>query len=391
MNDLQRGVISVLRSALTGKKVSLPEDFDLSLGIKIACRHKTECLFYYGALNCGISGADPLMQELFMLVCKNIALSEQQSYSFNKIFLLFDEQKIEYMPLKGTLLKQLYPKPEMRSMSDADILIKKEQYDKIKPIMSGLGYTEVTESDHELIWNKQNIHIELHKKLIPSYNKDYYAYYGDGWRLAAVKDGTRYSMNDEDQFIYLFTHFAKHYRDGGIGIKHLTDLYVYLKAKPDMNRQYIDDELRKLQLLKFWKNIADTIGVWFDNSKEDKISDLITDTIFGSGSYGTYRSHAVADAFKKSKSFKTEKTARRKQIISLIFLPYGEMSQKYPVLKKCPLLLPVMWPVRWAEAVFFKKGSIRMQSDKLKITSVDNVGEYGERLKQVGLDFNFKE
>ena len=31
--------------------------------------------------------------------------------------------------------KKLYPKPELRVMGDADILIREEQYDKIKPVM----------------------------------------------------------------------------------------------------------------------------------------------------------------------------------------------------------------------------------------------------------------
>ena len=54
--------------------------------------------------------------------------------------------------------------------------------------MQNLGYSEGSESDHELIWRKGNkILIELHKRIIPSYNKDYYAYFGDGWQLATQK------------------------------------------------------------------------------------------------------------------------------------------------------------------------------------------------------------
>ena len=36
----------------------------------------------------------------------------------------------------------MYPKTEMRVMSDADILIRTEQYDKIRPIMVELGYSK---------------------------------------------------------------------------------------------------------------------------------------------------------------------------------------------------------------------------------------------------------
>ena len=68
-------------------------------------------------------------------------------------------------------------------MVDADVLVKTEQYPKIKNIMSSLGYCETKESDHEYIWDKKGFfHLELHKRLIPSNNEDYYSYYGDGWK-----------------------------------------------------------------------------------------------------------------------------------------------------------------------------------------------------------------
>lgn len=38
----------------------------------------------------------------------------------------FDAGGIDYMPLKGSILKDLYPRHEMRMMGDADILIRME-------------------------------------------------------------------------------------------------------------------------------------------------------------------------------------------------------------------------------------------------------------------------
>ena len=62
----------------------------------------------------------------------------------------------------------MYPYPEMRAMSDLDIFIKTEEYDKIKVIMTEMGYTEGSESDHELHWHNDRLCIEFHKRLIPS-------------------------------------------------------------------------------------------------------------------------------------------------------------------------------------------------------------------------------
>ena len=323
-----------------------------------------------------------------MLVCGNIAVSEQQMYSIKEIFSVFDEQEIDYLPLKGTVIKNIYPKPEMRSMGDADILIKTEQYDIIKPIMQKLGYTEITESDHEFIWNKLNIHVELHKRLIPSYNKDYYAYFGDGWQLAKIKNGTRYSMTDEDQMIYLFTHFAKHYRDAGIGIKHMTDLWVYRKNKPNLDEKYIKKELDALQLYDFYVNIINTLSVWFEGKESDEKTDFITKVIFDSGVYGTRDTHILSDAVKISKATKNVKTTK---FFKLTFLPYENMCMVYPFLKKAPFLLPVMWIYRIFKALFFKGDKIKSQKQAIEQMSAENIDGYQNALNFVGLDFNFKE
>lgn len=391
MNNLQRGVIDIVYSALTAEKVTLPKDFDFYEGVKIARRHKIEVMFYYGALNYGFRQNEPLMQELFMLTCGNIALSEQQLYSIKEIFSAFDEKEIDYLPLKGTVLKGLYPKSEMRSMSDADILIKTEQYDKFKPIMLNLGYTEVTESDHELIWNKQNIHIEFHKRLIPSYNKDYYAYYGDGWQLAKIKNGTRYSMTDEDQMIYLFTHFAKHYRDAGIGIKHMTDLWVYRKSKPQLDEKYIKKELAALQLYDFYINITNTLSVWFEGKESDEKTDFITDIIFNSGVYGTSEAHILSEAVKISKSTKSAKSVKSKKYINLLFPSYKKMCKKFFFLSKAPFLLPIMWIYRIIFGAAVKREDIKTMINTVEQMKAEDVNCYQDALNFVGLDFNFKE
>ena len=74
--------------------------------------------------------------------------------------------------------------------------------------MVDLGFVQGSESDHEYVWKSKSLLLELHKCLIPSYNKDYYAYFGDGWGKAVLCEGSkyRYEMSKEDQFVYLFCH-----------------------------------------------------------------------------------------------------------------------------------------------------------------------------------------
>ena len=393
MNIQQKGIIKIIQAALTQSKQELPEGFNFEEAVLVGKRHQIASLLYYGAMNCGIPQGNPLMQELFNYTCKGILVSEQQLYAINKIFSSFDEKHIEYMPLKGTLLKKMYPKHEMRLMGDADILIKTEQYEDIKAVMQELGYKEHIESDHEFIWSKQNVCIELHKRLIPSYNKDYYEYYGDGWKLAKLNDNgtTRYKMTSEDEMIYLFTHFAKHYRSAGIGIRHIIDLWVYRLNNSELDEIYIEKELKKLKLYDFYINIINTLEVWFGNFQEDAKTDLITTHIFNSGVYGTHEATVLSDAYRDSKSVGSANNVRIKKFLNLVFLPYKFMAEKYTILKKIPILLPLMWVIRAINVVLFKKKTIQSKVNDFETANTQKVNDFGQALNFVGLDFNFEE
>ena len=390
MDSFQRGVISLIRSALSGEKQEIPSEFDWQKVTKLAKKHQIQVLIYYGLVTSGAQPPPEVQAVLETDAFQYLALDRNQVYAISQLLKAFEENGIDHMPLKGTLLKPLYPKSELRCMSDADILIKPEQYEAIRSIMLKLGYTEGLESDHEYIWKKENFFTaELHKRLIPSYNKDYYEYYGDGWQLGKIVNGYCYAMTDEDQLIYLFTHFAKHYRDSGIGIRHLIDLEIYLKKKPELDFAYIDRELQKLQLDVFYGNVLKTLKAWFEGGDEDEVTDFVTERIFGSGSYGTHTGHllsaAVKDAKTSRKGFHFQKTWR------LIFPPYKDLIPTFPVLKKCPFLLPVLWIYRWFRAIFFRRKTIKKIQKDMKNTTAERVENYQEELHFVGLDFNFKE
>ncbi len=300
------------------------------------------------------------------------------------------QNNIDFFPFKGAILQYMYPKPAMRFMGDIDILIKTKQYKTIKQVMRNAGYDFDHESDHEYVWNKKNVlRIEFHKRLIPSYNKDYFAYYGDGWQLIK-REGDEYKMSDEDFFVYIFTHLAKHYRRSGIGLKHFIDIWVYLHSKPELNEKYIEGELVKLQLFEFYKNVRYTLQVWFDGAEETEASELITNRVFSCGVYGSNENGIFSAAVSKAAETSGEHNYRAVRLLHAVFLPYKTMCRKYTFLKKIPVLLPVMWCVRIVTVLVFRRENIKKVNAEIRMLTDDNVNEYHNALKKVGIDFNFK-
>ena len=387
MTEFQKNVIALILAAIGGNEPHISGNIDFEQLYNTAKEHQIIPLIYYGLSKSPKLKDSAELMHFFKDTCMLIAFSEKQKSVISKICGVFEKSDIKYMLLKGCVLKPIYPMPEMRLMSDADILIDTKQYEKIKCIMHELKFVPGCESDHELTWFSENhICVELHKRLIPSYNKDYYDYFGDGWNQAKLSEHG-YVMSPDNNFIYLFTHFAKHYRDSGVGIKYVVDFYVFKNKFPGLNEEYIKKELSKLQLLEFYKNIMYLLDVWFGNAEPTGISDFLTEKIFGFGTYGLAKEDRLSEGLKLSKN---HNSAMGYKLIKLIFPNCKSLENQYPILKKCKYILPVMWVVHWFDVMIFRRGSVRYQAKILKNMSSDKIKNYKSELNYVGLDFNFK-
>lgn len=383
-NDIQRGIITLIKSAVTEQPGQLPEGFSLEEAFPIVQKHQIIPLAFDGAECCGVSRKTPTMRRMFQAYCRCSLCSEAQMEMAERIFGAFDQNGIDYMPLKGCNLKSLYPKPEMRQMGDADILIRMEQYPKIKPILLQLGFEELKENDYELKWGADQLQLELHKRIFPAESKRLCAYYGDGWRLGKRLKGSRYGMSAEDEFVYLFAHFAKHYR-GGVGLRHVVDLWVYRRTHPQMDAAYIEQQLAELHLLDFFRNTCKLIAVWFESGEPDDLTDHMADFIFSSGSWGTLDYRKISDELKKNKRLVRSGKAKQSAMLRAVFPGVDEMKYRYTALQKAPFLLPVFWVVRWVRTLLFRREMIQKRQEMIDIVTDEKVTAYLDAMRYVGL------
>ena len=359
---------------------------DFSTTLNLAVSHNTVNMLYYGLKNSETQSAEA--DSIFALVYQNILIDEAQKREIAKISDAFQKNGIDYALLKGSRLKYLYPSTDMRSMGDADILIKTEQYEKIREIMLALGYCEKGEGAHDFAWICDNLYVELHKSLFGEY-RDVYPevdeHYKNSWSLMhPTGNGSEYAFSPEDEFIYLFAHFTKHYKLSGIGIRHLTDLWVFHRANPDIDMQYVKEHLRQMNLLEFFENVWNTALCWFDGKEFDEMSEYISNEILSGGSFGTLENQVLSDFIAKEETG-TGFSLKFKRNLKYIFLPYKAMEVKYPILNKIPIALPITWVLRLIDIAVNKRNTLDKYIEEEKFISGDKIAKRKKSLKYVGL------
>ena len=153
LTSFETGIITLLNNALKGENQPLPEGFDYSKVYNFGIKHQIlPMLFYGGAENPEFMASDTEGKMIFGTM-QLTALSENQLYEIDKVSKEFDKNGIEYLKLKGSIIKRLYPKHEMRVMSDADILIRKDQMSEIEKILPSIEYNFKYLSDYEWVWS----------------------------------------------------------------------------------------------------------------------------------------------------------------------------------------------------------------------------------------------
>lgn len=384
MTDFQTGIITLMKSAFMEECGQLPKDFSLEAVESFAIKQNIVTLVYDGAVRCGFSTSNPVMQRLFHRYVKLVLHSERQQVEMERIFRHFDENKIDYIPLKGCNMKQLYPKPELRYMGDADILVRENQYDKIQEIMTGLGFAEKKANGYHYEWENSSLRVELHISLVSSKNSVFYGYWRDCWERATLVSGTRYMLLPEDDFLFQLTHFAKHYSGPGIGCRYLLDMWVFLRAHPNMNQTYLERELLRLQLTAFYQNLSKLIQVWFENDEIDDRSELMTDFLFSGSSWGSWQNEQLSWA---ARTKDCQSGTVVSPIMTKILPPLSSMKYRYPILQKCIFLLPVCWLWRIVQALFFDKRKRKAGIHFLTNVSSESVAQYRASIEYVGLFF----
>ena len=300
---------------------------------------------------------------------------EQLRYEYERVFSVLEELCVEYLPLKGTVLREYYSDDWRRTSADVDVLIHREDLEKISSaLQEKLAYVQESVGAYDMVMSSSTgIHIELHFDLITKYdNAQANQLLADVWARAEKSDGSyRYSMRDDDFYYYHLAHMARHFIDGGCGVRPYIDLWL-LNTKVDFDKDARDELLEKGGLLKFARASEHLARVWIDGAAHTQESIVLEEYILSGGVYGSSSNKIVIQQGKTG--------SRKKYILSRVFMPLEEMQYRYKVLKKHKWLYPFMVIRRCFEIVF--KGDGKRIKKELK-TSEKISNEMQNRLTRL--------
>ncbi len=359
--------------------VKIADGFNWQQFIDFCSKHRiTDIVF------CGLKKANTVIPDSFNSYLSEHSVSSSikeaiRDIEINELIDDFEKNKIKHLIMKGFVIKNIYPEPYLRSMGDADILVG-EDIKQAEDVLIKHGFTFKGEGFLHNIFYKNKLYIELHKSLIDESIDEYYNYYGVGFDKAQLADGCkyRYIFSNEQYYIFMIVHAAKHFKTYGTGIRTLLDIFIYNRHYSNkLNYQYIYSELKKLNLEEFEKTINELSVKWF-SQRFDSSFDSIGEYIISSGVYGSADNHEL-NAFLISN--KNGNKGKFTYIFRCIFPDKEYMCNRYPKCRKYSFLIPFYRIKRIFSTIIHSRRSIRY---RLKGVAFSNDKNY-EIFNKTGL------
>ena len=339
-NSQSRYLIEIIRAALTGSAAPLPpQDMDWQAFFELSKKQEIYSLVA-AAVDKSLLPRD-IAQQLDNYSKSELVRMIAMQNELAAIKAQLDESGINYMLLKGAVIRNYYPKQSMRQMSDIDILYSPaSKREELIKLMKRRGYKLISSGGNSDDFTKAPYYtFELHRELF----KNEYGFFPDFsfvWQNASRlgSDSCEYEMKREDLYLHHIAHMYKHGMLGGFGVRFLADLYlICAKCGGALDFDYISGRLEKMGLSDFARraeSAAKALAGVREMSVEDArfISSNCGFGIYGSGVHGV---ELLYEEF--------EKNSGRHSALSFMlyraFPPMKIMQLYYPALKNQPYLL----------------------------------------------------
>ena len=308
---------------------------------------------------------------------------EEMCYELDRMRALFEENQIDFIPLKGAVIREMYPEPWMRTSSDIDILIHPEDVDRTSCLLvEGLGYSMGKESGHDYaFFTPQKIHVELHFDLMEEGTaKSSRKILKSIWNFASPVEVDRHEHELSEGIFYFYhiAHLAKHMETAGSGMRPFLDLWLINKHSAAENPEK-NELIERGSFTKFNDLCCELSDCWFGGTGNlQGTAEKLSFFVLNCGTYGSMENRIVT---LQQLGGGTTKYIKRR-----VFLSKGIMIGQYPILRRHGWLLPFCHIARWCKLFSTKMIKKIVKEIKISRSATDEkVEEMQSFLAEIGL------
>ena len=336
-----------------------------------------------GLSNLGLLGEDEISQKFQKQQMLAVYRYQKLNYELEQICQTLEDAKIPFIPLKGSVIRQYYPEPWMRTSCDIDVLVHEEELETaIDALTQTLQYKSEGRGSHDIsLFADNGVHLELHYDLIEEVRyPTVVKLLTKVWEYVELKDNSKYQyqLKDEMFCFYHTAHMAKHFENGGCGVRSVLDQWI-LDHWVSHNQNRRDALLTEGGLKRFDIAVRNLSENWFSANQGDSLVDEMSAYIITGGIYGNTENGV---AIKRSKNH-----GKIKYILSRLFISYDIIKMQYPILNKHKWLTPVMEIRRWFRLL--RKGRMKSSLHELNVNrtmSQEQIAGTADLLQKLGLD-----
>ncbi len=350
------------------------EDPDFQNVIEIGKRHSVLPIVWTGLDALGLSEESP--KEAGSMRLNDIFLFAQRDLALESIVNCFEKNQIDYVLLKGSVLRDLYPEQWMRTSCDVDVLVREEALDSaVDALKRETDFTYVQRLYHDVSMTNPNVHLELHFSIKEGVERI------DGllsraWDYAVGQEGScRFVFSPEYQIFHVVAHMAYHFTQEGLGIRPFIDLWL-LRHRTEYDESAVRELCRQCGILVFYEECCRLSEVWLEGKEHTPVTKALEEYSIKGGVFGSYRNLILS---------KKRKHRGIGFYFSRLFVSSDTLKEIYPKAKKYPVLLSFYQIRRWLRALFCRRKDVLREIKSAKNTSNSELESFDQLMKSLGL------
>lgn len=304
----------------------------------------------------------------------------------------FAENGIESVPVKGAVIRNLYPLPELRTFGDIDILVNEENAEKAHSLMMDMGFKHTDgQTGVRGYSSKDGFNFEIHNRLsgerqLSQLTSGEIDFFNTSFNyVVPAADGKTLRLDAEYHFAYCIWHLTKHLALCGAGVRMFMDIAAIIKYDGITDWDKVVALLEKLELMTSAESILFLCSRWFDTEIPSEFKTELDEPtyesmckyVLNSGTFGfNGRTTGSSRLRNEMGSSENAEKARRKVFLRMFFPTAAYLKEFYPWYSGNRLLLPFIWIYRFGDVLINRRKSSLKAFGEVKNGGSKEMAEY---------------